>query len=219
LIKVLKNLRDLGNTVVIVEHDEDIMKASDHIVDMGPEAGIFGGEVMYNGTMKELLQSKTITAKYLNGEMEISYNKKRRKPLNWLEITGASQHNLKHINVKFPLGALTVVSGVSGSGKTTLIKKILYPALMRMFDGAGEKPGTFRELKGDTRRITAVEMIDQNPLGRSSRSNPVTYVKAYDGIREMMSKQQLSKFAVISLKSFHLMWKAADAKPVKAMER
>ncbi len=202
LIKVLKNLRDLGNTVVIVEHDEDIMKASDHIVDMGPEAGIFGGEVMFNGGAKELLQSKTITAKYLNGEMEISYNKKRRKSSNWIEITGASQHNLKYINVKIPLGALTVVSGVSGSGKTTLIKKILYPALTRMFDGTGEKPGTYREMKGDMRRITAAEMIDQNPLGRSSRSNPVTYVKAYDGIRDLMSKQQLSKIRGYQPKEF-----------------
>jgi excinuclease ABC subunit A len=193
LIKVLKNLRDLGNTVVIVEHDEDIMKASDHIVDMGPEAGIFGGEVMYNGVSKEIFKTETLTAKYLNGELEIPFAKKRRKPSNWIGINGASQHNLKQINVKFPLNTLTVVSGVSGSGKTTLIKKILYPALMRMFDGAGEKPGVFKELKGDMKRITAVEMIDQNPLGRSSRSNPVTYVKAYDGIRDLMSKQQLSK--------------------------
>ena len=193
LIKVLKNLRDLGNTVVIVEHDEDIMKASDHIVDMGPEAGIFGGEVMFNGGTKELLKSKTLTAKYLNGVLEIPYSRKRRKPSNWIEIIGASQHNLKNVDVKFPLGALTVVSGVSGSGKTTLVKKILYPAMMRMFDGAGEKPGTFREMKGDMRRITSVEMIDQNPLGRSSRSNPVTYVKAYDGIRELYARMQLSK--------------------------
>jgi excinuclease ABC subunit A len=192
----------LGNTVVIVEHDEDIMKASDHIVDMGPEAGIFGGEVMYNGSSKKLLQSGTITAKYLSGEMEIFYDSKRRKSSNWIEIIGASQHNLKHISVKFPLGALTVVSGVSGSGKTTLIKKILYPALMRIFDGTGEKPGVFRELKGDLSRITSVEMIDQNPLGRSSRSNPVTYVKAYDGIRELMSKQQLSKIRGYQPKEF-----------------
>ena len=202
LIKVLKNLRDLGNTVVIVEHDEDIMKTSDHIVDMGPEAGIFGGEVMYNGSPKDMLKAKTLTAKYLNGDLEIAYNIKRRKPNNWIEITGATQHNLKNINAKFPLGALTVVSGVSGSGKTTLIKKILYPALMRMFDGAGEKPGTFREMKGDLQRITAVEMIDQNPLGRSSRSNPVTYVKAYDGIRDLYARMQLSKIRGYQAKDF-----------------
>jgi excinuclease ABC subunit A len=202
LIKVLKNLRDLGNTVVIVEHDEDIMKTSDHIVDMGPEAGIFGGEVMYNGSSKDMLKANTLTAKYLNGELEIAYARKRRNPSNWIELNGATQHNLKNVSVKFPLGALTVVSGVSGSGKTTLIKKILYPALMRMFDGAGEKPGTFRELKGDTQRITAIEMIDQNPLGRSSRSNPVTYVKAYDGIRDLFARMQLSKIRGYQPKDF-----------------
>lgn len=202
LIKVLKNLRDLGNTVVIVEHDEDIMKTSDHIVDMGPEAGIFGGEVMYNGSSKDMLKANTLTAKYLNGELEIAYARKRRNPSNWIELNGATQHNLKNVSVKFPLGALTVVSGVSGSGKTTLIKKILYPALMRLFDGAGEKPGTFRELKGDTQRITAIEMIDQNPLGRSSRSNPVTYVKAYDGIRDLFARMQLSKIRGYQPKDF-----------------
>ncbi len=202
LIKVLKNLRDLGNTVVVVEHDEDIMKTSDHMVDMGPEAGIFGGEVMYNGASKDMLKANTLTAKYLNGDLEIAYARKRRSPSNWIELNGATQHNLKNVSAKFPLGALTVVSGVSGSGKTTLIKKILYPALMRMFDGAGEKPGTFRELKGDLQRITAVEMIDQNPLGRSSRSNPVTYVKAYDGIRDLYARMQLSKIRGYQPKDF-----------------
>ncbi|HLP49760.1 MAG TPA: excinuclease ABC subunit UvrA [Chitinophagales bacterium] len=202
LIGVLKNLRDLGNTVIVVEHDEDIMKTSDHIVDMGPEAGRFGGEVMYNGSSKDMLKANTLTAKYLNGEMEIIYNPKRRKPSNWIEIIGASQHNLKNVSAKFPLGALTVVSGVSGSGKTTLIKKILYPALMRLFDGAGEKPGSFREMKGDMSRITAIEMIDQNPLGRSSRSNPVTYVKAYDGIRDLYARMQLSKIRGYQPKDF-----------------
>ena len=202
LIKVLKNLRDLGNTVVIVEHDEDIMLQSDHIVDMGPEAGVYGGKVMYNGGAKDLLKADTLTAKYLNGEMEIKYNPKRRNPSNWIEITGASQHNLKNIDVKIPLNALTVVSGVSGSGKTTLIKKIFYPAMMRLFDGTGEKPGQFKELRGDMRSITAIEMIDQNPLGRSSRSNPVTYVKAYDGIRDLFSKQQLSKIRGYQPKDF-----------------
>ena len=202
LIKVLKNLRDLGNTVVIVEHDEDIMKTSDHIVDMGPEAGVFGGEVMYNGDTKQLLKANTLTAKYLNGELEIPYPLKRRKPSNWIEVIGATQHNLKNVSAKFPLNALTVVSGVSGSGKTTLVKKILYPALMKTFDGAGEKPGAFRELKGDMSRITAIEMIDQNPLGRSSRSNPVTYVKAYDGIRDLYSRMQLSRIRGYQPKDF-----------------
>ncbi len=194
LIKVLKNLRDLGNTVVVVEHDEDIMNAADHIVDMGPEAGIHGGYVIYNGAAKNITKDKdSLTGKYLSGALKIDYNKIRRKGVNWIELNGASQHNLQDVDVKIPLGALTVVSGVSGSGKTTLIKKILYPALFRLFDGAGEKPGLYRELKGDLMKITAVEMIDQNPLGRSSRSNPVTYVKAYDHIRDLYSRQQLSK--------------------------
>ncbi|MBL0308925.1 MAG: excinuclease ABC subunit UvrA [Bacteroidetes bacterium] len=202
LIRVLKNLRDLGNTVVVVEHDEDLMQASDHIVDMGPEAGVFGGEVMFNGSTKELLKAKTLTAKYLNGEIKIPFSKKRRKPSNWLEIMGASQHNLKNIDVRFPLNALTVVSGVSGSGKTTLVKKILYPAIVRLLDSTGEKPGTYRDLKGDLKRVTAIEMIDQNPLGRSSRSNPVTYVKAYDGIRDMLARQQLAKIRGYQAKDF-----------------
>ena len=202
LITVLKNLRDLGNTVVVVEHDEDIMKACDHIVDMGPEAGIFGGEVMYNGSSEDILKANTLTAKYLNEELEIPFSSKRRKPSNWIKLTGATQHNLKNVDAKFPLNALTVVSGVSGSGKTTLIKKILYPAMLRLFDGAGEKPGTFKDLSGDLKRISAVEMIDQNPLGRSSRSNPVTYVKAYDGIRDLFARQQLSKLRGYQPKDF-----------------
>lgn len=203
LIGVLKNLRDLGNTVVIVEHDEDIMKASDHLVDMGPEAGIYGGEVMFNGPSKNLGSANTLTTKYLKGDLEISYPRKRRKPANWIEITEASQHNLKDVNVRVPLNALTVVSGVSGSGKTTLIKKILYPALMRLFDSSvADKPGTYRDLKGDMKRLTSVEMIDQNPLGRSSRSNPVTYVKAYDGIRELYARMQLSKLRGYQPKDF-----------------
>lgn len=202
LIRVLKNLRDLGNTVIVVEHDEDLMRSSDHIVDMGPEAGVHGGEVMFNDDAKNVLSAKTLTAQYLNGHLQITYNSNRRKPANWIELTGCTQHNLKNVDVKIPLHALTVVSGVSGSGKTTLIKKILYPALFRLFDGSGEKPGTFRELKGDVKRITGVEMIDQNPLGRSSRSNPVTYVKAYDGIRELYARMQLSKVRGYQPKDF-----------------
>ena len=194
LITVLKNLRDLGNTVIVVEHDEDIMKACDHIVDMGPEAGINGGEVIYNGSAKDIVKDKnSLTAKYLNGELKIDYPKLRRQSINSLYVIGANQHNLKDVDVKIPLNALTVVTGVSGSGKTTLIKKILYPALLRQFDGGGEKPGSFKELRGDLKKISGVEMIDQNPLGRSSRSNPVTYVKAYDAIRELFARQQLSK--------------------------
>jgi excinuclease ABC subunit A len=194
LIDVLKNLRDLGNTVIVVEHDEDIMKACDHIVDMGPEAGIHGGEVIYNGPSKDILKDKkSLTAKYLNGELKIDYDRVRRRSANSISIIGATQHNLKDVDAKIPLNSLTVVTGVSGSGKTTLIKKILYPALLRHFDGGGEKPGAYRELRGDIKKISAVEMIDQNPLGRSSRSNPVTYVKAYDAIRDLFSRQQLSK--------------------------
>jgi excinuclease ABC subunit A len=193
LIRVLKSLRDLGNTVVIVEHDEDIMKSCDHILDMGPEAGIFGGEVMYNGPANEIEKHDTLTSKYLRGDLEIPFSKIRRKPANWIHINGASQHNLKNIDVKIPLNALTVVTGVSGSGKTTLIKKLFYPIMLQQFEGGGEKPGSYREMTGDYKKVTGVEMIDQNPLGRSSRSNPVTYVKAYDEIRDLFSKQQLSK--------------------------
>jgi excinuclease ABC subunit A len=194
LIDVLKNLRDHGNTVIVVEHDEDIMKACDHIVDMGPEAGINGGEVIYNGPAADIVKDKnSLTAKYLNGELKIDYDRIRRRTSNSISIIGATQHNLKDVDAKIPLNCLTVVTGVSGSGKTTLIKKILYPALMRQFDGGGEKPGSYRELRGDLKKISAVEMIDQNPLGRSSRSNPVTYVKAYDAIRDLFSRQQLSK--------------------------
>jgi excinuclease ABC subunit A len=202
LIEVLRNLNKLGNTVIVVEHDEDIMKACDHIVDMGPEAGINGGEVMFNGSSTDILKSNTLTAQYLNGKLEIAYSKNRRQPSNWISLTGAKQHNLKNIDIKVPLKALTVVSGVSGSGKTTLIKKILYPALVRLFDGSGEKPGVYRDMTGDLKKITAVELIDQNPLGRSSRSNPVTYVKAYDGIRDLFSKQQVSKIRGYQPKDF-----------------
>jgi excinuclease ABC subunit A len=203
LIAVLKNLRDLGNTVIVVEHDEDIMKACDHIVDMGPEAGVHGGEVIYNGPTREILKDKnSLTAKYLNGELKIDFPEVRRQTINSIYVIGATQHNLKNVDVKIPLNALTVVTGVSGSGKTTLIKKILYPALLRQFDGGGEKPGAFRELRGDFKKISGVEMIDQNPLGRSSRSNPVTYVKAYDAIRELFSKQPLSKVRGYSAGTF-----------------
>ena len=194
LIRVLKELRDLGNTVVVVEHDEDIMRQSDHIVDMGPEAGVFGGKLVYNDTPENLMKyADSLTAKYLNGQLEIPIPGIRKKPVNFIDVKGASQHNLKNVEARFPLNALTVVTGVSGSGKTTLVKKILYPALLQCFDGGGEKPGVFRELSGDIKRITGIEMIDQNPLGRSSRSNPVTYVKAYDTIRELFATRQLSK--------------------------
>jgi len=194
LIGVLKNLRNLGNTVVVVEHDEDIMKAADHLVDIGPRAGVHGGEVIYNGLSAGIInEERSLTGRYLKGELEITSKSTRTEFNSFVEIKGASQHNLKNIDVKIPLQALTVVSGVSGSGKTTLIKKILYPALMQRTEGMTEQPGSHKEITGDLKRIKHVEMIDQNPLGKSSRSNPVTYVKAYDGIRELYSRQQLSK--------------------------
>ena len=192
LIDVLKSLRDLGNTVIVVEHDEDIMKASDEIIDIGPEAGTFGGEVVAQGTFDEILKSNSLTAKYLNGEMEIEVPKKRRTSKNKISIIGARQNNLQNIDVTFPLGAFTAVTGVSGSGKSTLVRKILYPALLREIGGYGEKPGQFTEIKGDFSAIKNIEFIDQNPIGRSSRSNPVTYIKAYDDIRNLFASQKLS---------------------------
>lgn len=194
LIGVLRNLRDLGNTVLVVEHDEEIIRAADHIIDMGPLAGENGGEVIFNGSAKAILKSKeSLTGSYLTGKESIEVPKHRRKASNKITINAAAQHNLKNIDVTIPLNALTVVSGISGSGKTTLIKKILYPAMMRELEGYGEKPGAFKGLTGDFSRIQQVEMVDQNPLGRSSRSNPVTYIKAYDAIRDLYSKQQISK--------------------------
>lgn len=192
LIVVLKALRDLGNTVIVVEHDEDIMKAADEIIDIGPEAGTFGGEVVAQGNYAEILKSDSLTAKYLNGEMEIEVPKKRRTSKNKISITGARQNNLKNIDVTFPLNVFTAVTGVSGSGKSTLVKNILYPALLRQIGGYGEKPGQFSEITGDFNTIKSIEFIDQNPIGRSSRSNPVTYIKAYDDIRNLFASQKLS---------------------------
>ncbi|MDZ4844254.1 MAG: excinuclease ABC subunit UvrA [Chitinophagales bacterium] len=194
LLKVLKSLRDLGNTVVVVEHEEEIIRAADYIVDMGPLAGTNGGDVVYQGTLKDISRSnKSLTGAYLTGKMKIETPAQRRKGLNFLEIIGATQHNLKDVSVKIPLNTLTAVSGVSGSGKTTLIKQILYPALNSLYGGYGIKPGAHRELKGDIRHLQHVEIVDQNPIGKSSRSNPVTYVKAYDGIRDLYAGQQSSK--------------------------
>lgn len=202
LIVVLKALRDLGNTVIVVEHDEDIMKAADEIIDIGPEAGTFGGEVVAQGNYAEILKSDSLTAKYLNGEMEIEVPKKRRTSKNKVSITGARQNNLKNIDVTFPLNVFTAVTGVSGSGKSTLVKKILYPALMRQIGGYGEKPGQFSEIKGDFGTIKSIEFIDQNPIGRSSRSNPVTYIKAYDDIRNLYASQKLSDIRGYKAKHF-----------------
>lgn len=202
LIVVLKSLRDLGNTVIVVEHDEDIMKAADEIVDIGPEAGTFGGEVVAQGTYEEILKSDSLTAKYLNGAMQIEIPKKRRVSKNKIKVLGARQNNLKNIDVSFPVGVFTAVTGVSGSGKSTLVKKILYPALLREIGGYGEKPGQFNALEGDFSAIKNIEFIDQNPIGRSSRSNPVTYIKAYDDIRNLFASQKLSGIRGYQAKHF-----------------
>ncbi|RAR48538.1 excinuclease ABC subunit UvrA [Flavobacterium lacus] len=193
LIEVLKNLRNLGNTVIVVEHDEDIMKAADRIIDIGPEAGTHGGHLVAEGDFSEILKADSLTAKYLNGELEIEVPKKRRKFKNHIEIIGARENNLKNIDVNFPLDCLTVITGVSGSGKSTLVKKILFPALQKKLEGVSNKAGQFTELRGNFSHIKHIEYIDQNPIGRSSRSNPVTYIKAYDDIRDLFTKQKLSK--------------------------
>ena len=202
LIGVLKSLRDLGNTVLVVEHDEDIMKAADTIIDIGPEAGTFGGEVMAIGSYDEILKTNSLTANYLNGSMQIDVPSKRRNPKSKIFLKGARQHNLKNIDVTFPIGAFTVVTGVSGSGKSTLVKKILYPALLREIGGYGEKPGQFTALEGSLKSIHKVEFINQNPIGRSSRSNPVTYIKAYDDIRSLYASQKLSLIRNYKAKHF-----------------
>ena len=193
LIGVLKNLRDLGNTVIVVEHDEDIMQQADYIIDIGPEAGTFGGNVVAEGNYNQLLKSSSLTAQYLNEDLKIDVPTKRRNPKNKLEIIGAREHNLKNIDVTFPLNCLTVVTGVSGSGKSTLIKKILYPSMQKKLVGYGDKIGQHTDFKGDFSTLKNVEFIDQNPIGRSSRSNPVTYIKAYDDIRTLFSNQKLAK--------------------------
>lgn len=194
MIEVLKSLRDLGNTVIVVEHEEEIMRAADEIIDIGPDAGAHGGELIFQGTIKQLNQkTNSHTVDYLSGKETIAVPQKRRKWKDSIVITGARENNLKNITVKFPLGALTVVTGVSGSGKSTLIKKILYPAIGRLSGSVGEAPGKYDTLEGDVSRITQVEFVDQNPIGKSSRSNPVSYVKAYDVIRQLYADQPLAK--------------------------
>jgi excinuclease ABC subunit A len=193
LIEVLKNLRDLGNTVIVVEHDEEIMNAADQVIDIGPEAGTLGGQIIAQGPLKQVLKSDGLTAAYLNGTKKIEFPKKRRTSKKKIEIKGAREQNLKNIDLEIPLGVLTVVSGVSGSGKSSLVKKILYPALLRHFDIYSEKPGSYTELKGNLDTLRSVEFVDQNPIGRSSRSNPVTYIKAYDEIRSLYASLPISK--------------------------
>jgi len=202
LIKVLRRLRDIGNTVVVVEHDEDIIRAADYIIDIGPKAGRLGGEVVFSGTLYELLQQpNNLTAHYLRGDekslsnitMSIKVPDKRRKWRNYIEIIGAKEHNLKNIQVKIPLEIFVAISGVSGSGKSTLIKNILYPALLKLKEQQCERPGQFSKINADLTKITEILLVDQNPIGRSSRSNPATYCKVYDDIRELYASQPIAK--------------------------
>ncbi len=194
LIKVLRQLQQLGNTVVVVEHDEEIIRAADYIIDIGPNAGRHGGEVVYEGDMKDLQKgSNSYTVKYLLGEEKIDLPLSHRRWNNFIEIKGARENNLKGIDVKFPLNVMTVVTGVSGSGKSTLVRDIFYKALKREYSDVSDRPGEFISLEGDTKLIKDIEFVDQNPIGKSSRSNPATYVKAYDEIRKLYSEQPLAK--------------------------
>jgi excinuclease ABC subunit A len=192
LIKVLKELRDLGNTVLVVEHEEEIMNAADEIIDIGPLSGSFGGEVVFHGKIKEATKedvTKSLTLKYLKGKEKIKVPLQRRKLNQYIEISGARENNLKNITVKIPLNGIVAITGVSGSGKSTLVRGILHPALSRIFNGGGGRAGDFDKLSGDVDRIKMIELVDQNPIGKSSRSNPVTYIKVYDDIRKLFSAQ------------------------------
>ena len=206
LIKVIKDLRDLGNTVLIVEHDEEIIRSADELIDIGPYAGVNGGEVVYQGSVEEGIakalkgrkegdatSSGSLTIDYLSGIKKMEIPQKKRKWRHYIEICGAMEHNLKNVSVKFPLGVIVAVTGVSGSGKSTLIGDTLYPAVARHFQQFGEKPGAFKDLRGDLDRLGGIEFVDQNPIGKSSRSNPVTYLKIYDDIRKLYSEQQFAK--------------------------
>ena len=192
LIKVLKQLRDLGNSVIVVEHEEEIIRAADQIIDLGPEAGRLGGEIVYQGGLNLTTSNKSLTAGYLSGRLSVPVPKVRRKWNSYIEIKGARENNLKDIDVKFPLHTITAVTGVSGSGKSSLVSDILYKVISSKINGTNLKPGQFRDITGDVSGLTGIELVDQNPIGRSSRSNPVTYLKAYDEIRKLYSEQQAS---------------------------
>lgn len=204
LIGVLKSLRDVGNTVLVVEHEEEIMKAADHIIDIGPEAGTHGGELIFTGTYDEIIKDdNSLTGRYLSGKEEIAIPATRRKWNDFIEIKGGRENNLQQVNAKFPLGILTVVTGVSGSGKTSLVKRILAPALQKTLGNySGEQTGSYDSIDGDYAKIEQVELVDQNPIGRSSRSNPVTYVKAWDEIRNLYAAQPAAKAAGLKPSAF-----------------
>ena len=198
LVNVLRQLQQLGNTVIVVEHDEDIIRAADYIIDIGPNAGRLGGEVVFQGDLKQLLQeklqdTKSYTVKYITGQETIALPEHHRPWTNFIEVKGARANNLRGINAKFPLNVMTVVTGVSGSGKSTLVRDIFYRAMKRQFDEAADRPGEFLALEGDLNMVRNIEFVDQNPIGKSSRSNPVTYVKAYDEIRKLYADQPLAK--------------------------
>jgi len=205
LVTVLKSLRDMGNTVIVVEHEEEVITSADHLVDVGPQAGVFGGKIVYSGAYKDIKKKakESLTAQYISGVKSIPVPTKRRKATNKIQIKGASQHNLKNIDVTIPLQSMTVITGVSGSGKTSLVKHILYPALLKELNiSHPSNLGKYETIDGDLKMIKGVEFINQNPIGRSSRSNPITYIKAYDEIRKLLVKQQLSKIRGYKPKHF-----------------
>ena len=193
LIDVLLKLRDLGNTVIVVEHEEDVMKAADQLIDIGPDAGSNGGNLVFQGTMDDLSSSESYTAKYLSGEIGVKLPTSRRKWLEKITVTGASENNLQDISVDFPLGVFNVITGVSGSGKSTLVKQILFPALKKNLGEFIDVKAKYQSIEGSLSQIKKVEFIDQNPIGKSSRSNPATYIKVYDLIRQLFSEQELAK--------------------------
>jgi excinuclease ABC subunit A len=194
LINVLKSLRDIGNTVIIVEHEEEVMQQADQIIDIGPDAGSHGGELVFQGTVEEIKKyGRTHTARFLNKQEKIEIPPQRRRGKSKIILKGARENNLKNIEVTIPLGLFTVITGVSGSGKSTLVEKILYPAIGKIIGQLGERTGSYDKLDGDYRKISQVEFVNQNPIGKSSRSNPVTYVKAYDHIRKIFANDPIGR--------------------------